>query len=191
MPFESPAAAALNHLLEAEPWARERLIPFSGAALELHAPLLPVLRLAITGEGRLRPAGPTESASLVMTFGPNVVPAALQGEDHLMRAIQVEGDSRLANEVLFLFRHLRWDAEEDLARVLGDAAAHRVASTARQWVTWQKEAFSRVAENLMDYALEERQLIAHRLSFEEHRSAVAQLRDALERLEKRLDRLAG
>jgi ubiquinone biosynthesis protein UbiJ len=43
----------------------------------------------------------------------------------------------------------------------------------------------------MDYALEERQLIAHRLSFEEHRSEVAQLRDALERLEKRLDRLAG
>jgi ubiquinone biosynthesis accessory factor UbiJ len=191
MPFEPPVAAALNHLLQAEPWARERLTPFSGAALELRLPLLPALRLAITGEGRLRPALQTESASLVMTFGPEAVPAAFQGEDHLLRAVQVAGDSRLANEVLFLFRHLRWDAEEDLARVLGDAAAHRVASTARQFVSWQKEAFSRVAENLMDYALEERQLIAHRLSFEEHRSAVAQLRDALERLEKRLDRLAG
>ena len=191
MPFEPPVAAALNHLLQAEPWARERLIPFSGAALELRLPLLPALRLAVTGEGRLRPALQTESASLVMTFGPGVVPAAFQGEDHLLRAVKTEGDSRLANEVLFLFRHLRWDAEEDLARVLGDAAAHRVASTARQFLSWQKEAFSRVAENLMDYALEERQLIAHRLSFEEHRSAVAQLRDALERLEKRLDRLAG
>jgi ubiquinone biosynthesis protein UbiJ len=191
MPFEPPFAAALNHLLQAEPWARERLIPFSGAALELRVPLLPTLRLAVTGEGRLRPALQTESASLVMTLGPSVVPAAFQGEDHLMRAVQIEGDPRLANEVLFLFRHLRWDVEEDLARVLGDAAAHRVASTARQFVSWQKEAFSRVAENLMDYALEERQLIAHRVSFEEHRSTVAQLRDALERLEKRLDRLAG
>ena len=191
MPFEPPVAAALNHLLEAEPWARERLAPFSGAALELRVPLLPALRLAVTGEGRLRPAGPMDSASLVMAFGPEVVPAAFQGEDHLLRAVQVEGDSRFANEVLFLFRHLRWDAEEDLARVLGDAAAHRIASTAREFVTWQKEAFSRVAENLMDYALEERRLVAHRASFEEHRSAVAQLRDALERLEKRLDRLAG
>ena len=190
MPFEPPVVAALNHLLQAEPWARERLIPFSGAALELRFPLLPALRLAVTAEGSLRPALQTESASLVMTLGPDVVPAAFQGEDHLLRAVKTEGDSRLANEVLFLFRHLRWDVEEDLARVLGDAAAHRVASTAREFVSWQKEAFSRVAENLMDYALEERQLIAHRLSFEEHRNAVAQLRDALERLEKRLDRLA-
>jgi ubiquinone biosynthesis protein UbiJ len=126
-----------------------------------------------------------------MTLGPSVVPAAFQGEDHLMRAVQIEGDPRLANEVLFLFRHLRWDVEEDLARVLGDAAAHRVASTARQFVSWQKEALLARRRNLMDYALEERQLIAHRVSFEEHRSTVAQLRDALERLEKRLDRLAG
>lgn len=191
MPFEPPVAAALNHLLEAEPWARERLAPFSGAALELRFPLLPALRLAVTGEGRLRPAEQAEPASLVMTFSPDVVPAALKGEDHLLRAVAVEGDSRFANEVLFLFRHLRWDAEEDLARVLGDAAAHRVASTAREFLAWQREAFSRAAENLMDYALEERQLVAHRASFEEHRSAVAQLRDALERLEKRLDRLAG
>ena len=191
MPFEPPVAAALNHLLEAEPWARERLAPFSGAALELRVPLVPALKLAVTGEGRLRPAQPAEPASLVLTFGPEIVPAALKGEDHLLRAVGVEGDSKFANEVLFLFRHLRWDAEEDLARVLGDAAAHRVASTARQFLTWQREAFSRAAENLMDYALEERRLVAHRASFEEHRSAVAQLRDALERLEKRLDRLAG
>ena len=60
MPFEPPVAAALNHLLEAEPWARERLIPFSAVALELRLPLLPPLRLAVTGEGRLRPAGQAE-----------------------------------------------------------------------------------------------------------------------------------
>jgi len=191
MPFEPPVAAALNHLLDVEPWARERLAPFSGSALELRFPLLPALRLAVTGEGRLCPAERAEPASLVMTFGPEVVPAALKGEDHLLRAVAVEGDSRFANEVLFLFRHLRWDAEDDLARVLGDAVAHRVASTARDFLAWQKEAFSRAAENLMDYALEERQLVAHRAAFEEHRGAVAQLRDALERLEKRLDRLAG
>jgi ubiquinone biosynthesis protein UbiJ len=53
MPFEPPFAAALNHLLQAEPWARERLIPFSGAAFELRVPLLPTLRLAVTGRGTL------------------------------------------------------------------------------------------------------------------------------------------
>ena len=39
MNFESPVAAALNHLLEAESWARERLAPFAGETLELREPI--------------------------------------------------------------------------------------------------------------------------------------------------------
>lgn len=191
MAFEPPVAAALNHLLDAESWARARLAPFAGETLELRFVPLPALRFAVTAEGRLRPALQEGTASLVMALGPEMLPALLRGEDHLVRAVETSGDPEFANEVLFLFRHLRWDAEEDLARIVGDAAAHRVASTVRQVAAWQREALSRVADNLMDYALEEQPLVAHRALFEEHRSALAELRDALERLEKRLDRLAG
>ncbi|MGH8676136.1 MAG: ubiquinone biosynthesis accessory factor UbiJ [Burkholderiales bacterium] len=191
MVFEPPIAAALNHVLEAEPWAPARLAPFSGATLELRGPWLPPLHFAVTAEGRLRPAVGEAPPSLVLSFGPEILPALLRGEDHLIRAVEIAGDSALANEVLFLFRHLRWDAEEDLARVVGDVAAHRLASTARGLLAGHREGFLRTAENLMEYALEERPLVAHRISFEEHRSAVTQLRDAIERLEKRLDRLAG
>ena len=35
MRFESPFAAGLNHLLESESWARERLAPFAGETIEL------------------------------------------------------------------------------------------------------------------------------------------------------------
>jgi ubiquinone biosynthesis protein UbiJ len=190
MPFESPVAAALNHLLDAEPWARERLVAFADSIVELRGSLLPPLRLAITHEGRLRPSGFDAPASLVMKFGPEVIPALLKGEDHLLRAVQTEGDSRLANELLHLVRHLRWDAEEDLSRVLGDAAAHRLATGAREFFAAQRDALARTAENIVDYMLEERELVTHSAVFEEHRVAVAQLRDALERLEKRIDRLA-
>lgn len=191
MAFEPPVAAALNHLLDAEPWARARLARFAGETLELRFAPLPALRFAVAADGGLRPAVHEETPSLVVALGPQMLPALLKGEDHLLRAVETSGDAGFASEVLFLFRHLRWDAEEDLARVLGDAAAHRVVSTARQFAAWQRDAWSRVADNLMEYALEEQPLVAHRVSFEEHRSAVAQLRDALERLEKRLDRLTG
>ena len=192
MVFEPPVTVALNHLLEAEPWARERLAGFAGAIVEMRAALLPPLRLSITPDGCLSPAGREEVApSLVLTLGADVLPALIRGEDHLARAVHTEGDSRLAAEMLFLVRHLRWDAEEDLARVLGDVAAHRFAAGARELFDSQREALARTAENLADYLLEERQLLAHPASFEEHRTAVADLGNAIERLEKRVERLAG
>ena len=191
MRLEPPVTLALNHLLDAEPWARERLSPFSGATVELRFPLLPALRLAITQAGRLSPAGREVAASLVLTFGPEVLPALIRGEDHLARAVHTEGDPKLAAEMLFLVRHLRWDAEEDLARLLGDVTAHRLAAGARDLFAAQREALARTAENFVDYVLEERQLVAHPALFEEHRGAVADLRNAIERLEKRVERLAG
>jgi len=189
--FESPVSAALNHLLGAESWARARLAPFAGETLELRFSVLPALRLALDSTGRLRPAPEEAQASLIMAFGPEVLPALLRGEDHFMRAVEVTGDARFANEVLFLFRHLRWDAEEDLARLVGDAPAHRIAATAREFAAWHRDALARLAENFMDYAIEEQRLLAQRAEFEELRSSVSQLRDALERLEKRVERLAG
>ena len=188
--FEALLARLLNHLLETETWARERLAPFAGETIELRLALAPTLRVAVTPDGRLRPAAAEAAPSLVMTLGPQLLPALLRGEDERMRAIEATGDSRLANELLFLFRHLRWDAEEDLARIVGDAAAHRVVSSAREFASWNRQAVTRLAENVMEHALEERQLLARRSAFEAHRSAVAELRDSLERLQKRIDRLA-
>jgi ubiquinone biosynthesis protein UbiJ len=189
--FESPVAAALNHLLGAEPWARERLAPFAGETLELRFPVLPALRFLVAADGRLSLAPAEAQASLALAFGPTVLPALLKGEDHFMRAVEVSGDASFANAVLFLFRNLRWDAEEDLARLIGDAPAHRLAGAARGFAAWHGEALARIAENLLDYAIEEQRLLADRAGFEEFRGAVSQLRDALERIEKRVERLAG
>lgn len=188
--FESPVAAALNHLLAAEPWARARLAPFAGETLELRFPVLPALRFAVASDGHLRPASHEGQACLAMTFGPGVLPALLKGEDHFMRAVEVSGNASFANEVLFLFRHLRWDAEEDLARFVGDAPAVRIAAAGREFAAWHKDALARLAENFMEYVVEERHLLARRVEFEQLRGAVLQLRDALERLEKRVERLA-
>lgn len=194
MEFEPPFAAGLNHLLDAEPWARERLAPFAGEALELRAPPLPALRFVIAADGRLQAApahaAPQARPALVVTLGPGTLAAAVKGEEHLLRAVQVEGNAHLASEAMFLFRHLRWDAEEDMAKLVGDIAAHRIAGTARALAAWHVDAARRIAESLADYATEERPVLVKRGELETNAAALARLRDALERLEKRIERLA-
>jgi ubiquinone biosynthesis protein UbiJ len=49
-------------------------------------------------------------------------------------AVRIEGDVQLAAEVNWLVDHVRWDLEEDLARVMGDAPAHTVVQLARSMV---------------------------------------------------------
>jgi ubiquinone biosynthesis protein UbiJ len=185
--LETPFAFALNRLLEAEPWARERLAPFAGETVELRAPYLPAVRFAIVEGGRLAPGG---EASLRISLRAGALAALARGEDHFMREVDIEGNARLAQEVLHLARHLRWDFEEDLARIVGDAPAHAMAQALRGIVSWQADAARRLGENLMEYALEEGRLLAPRAQFAEFSAEVARLRDAIERLEKRLERLA-
>ena len=46
-------------------------------------------------------------------------------------AVKIEGDVQLAAEIGWLAENLRWDAEEDLSRLIGDAPAHTLAGAAR------------------------------------------------------------
>jgi len=183
---EAALSLALNHLLASEPWARERLAPFAGETIELRAPLVPALRFAIAQDGRLAPAAEGAS-SLVVRLGPEAPAAALRGEEHLLRAVEVQGNAKLASEVLFLARHLRWDAEEDLSKVVGDVAAHRLAATARTLVAWHADAARRLAEGILEYAVEDAGLLARRDELAAISDAHARLRDGLERLEKRIE----
>jgi ubiquinone biosynthesis protein UbiJ len=189
MQLESPFAAGLNVLLESEAWARERLAPFAGETVELRAPPLPGLRFSIAADGRLAPAAAGAVPALVISAGPGALAAAVQGEEQLLRAMEVSGNARLASEMMFLFRHLRWDVEEDMAKVLGDVAAHRLAGFARGVAAWHAEAARRIAGSLVEYAAEEKRLLVRRDELAGLAAAQARLRDGLERLEKRIDRL--
>lgn len=182
-----PFSFALNRLLAAEPWARERLAPFAGMTLELRAPPLPSLRFVILPGGTLEAGG--EDPALVMTLRPKALPALMQSEEHFMRSVEVAGDARLASEAMALMRHLRWDAEEDLSKLVGDVAAHRLMGLARGFAAWQADAARRLAESLRDYAVEEKRVLLSTAELAHFSAEVAKLRDAVERLEKRVRRL--
>ena len=186
----TPAVAfcfVLNHLLQAEDWARLRLAPFAGETVELRAPPLPTLRLRILPQGTV--AVGEAAPGLVMTLKPELLVALARGADHALRAVSVEGNAKLAAEVLVLARHLRWDAEEDLSRFVGDIAAHRLAQAGRAFAAWHLDAAQRLAAAVADYAAEEKQILARRADLEALGESLARLRDAIARLEKRVEHL--
>jgi ubiquinone biosynthesis protein UbiJ len=186
----TPAVAfcfLLNHLLEAEAWARLRLAPFAGETVELRAPPLPTLRLRILPGGMVQ--ADEGEPGLVMTLKPEILVALARGEEHALRSVTVEGNAKLAAEALVLARHLRWDAEEDLSRLVGDVAAHRLADAGRAFAAWHLDAAQRLAAALADYATEEKQLLARRADLDALGDSLSRLRDAIARLDKRVERL--
>jgi ubiquinone biosynthesis accessory factor UbiJ len=186
----TPAVAfcfVLNRLLADEPWARLRLAPFAGESVELRAPPLPTLRLRVVEGGTVEAGG--AEPGLSMTFKPELLVALARGEEHALRAVDVEGNAPLAAEILVLARHLRWDAEEELARVVGDVAAHRLAEAGRAFAAWHVDAAQRLAAAIADYLTEEKQLLARRAHLDALGESVARLRDAIARLDKRIERL--
>jgi ubiquinone biosynthesis protein UbiJ len=183
-----PFSFALNHLLAAEPWARARLAPFAGETIELRGPPFPPLHFVILPDGTLEAGG--GDPALVITLTPEALLSLARGPEHFARALEVAGDPRLAAEVIALARHLRWDIEEDLSKLFGDVAAHRIADAGRALAKWHADAARRLVDSLADYALDEKRILMARREVDEFAGAVARLRDAVERLEKRVERLA-
>lgn len=131
----------LNHVLLQEPEAQARLKRQSGRLVEAHWRHFSV-RLVATPAGLLELGSPNQAADLTLTVTEEspwaLAQAAVRGDKP---AIRIAGDVQLAAEVQWLVDHVRWDLEEDLARVFGDAPAHamgnglrRMADAVRQFV---------------------------------------------------------
>ena len=136
-----------------------------------------------------KPAVPGAARDLEVRISPFLLPRIAANEEAAFREIEMQGDMELAQEISFLARNLRWDVEEDLSRVIGDIPAHRVVSTARDVGKWGREAALRMAQGATEYWTEESPLIASRVKVDSFVREIAELRDAIERLEKRVERL--
>jgi ubiquinone biosynthesis protein UbiJ len=121
----------LNHVLMQEPQAMTRLARQVGRIVLLQWRNM-TFKVVLSPAGLLDLAGADAPADLVLVIteeSPLVITQlVLQGDKP---AVRIEGDVQLAAEVSWLIDHVRWDIEEDLARILGDAPAHGLARTAR------------------------------------------------------------
>jgi ubiquinone biosynthesis protein UbiJ len=121
----------LNHVLMQEPQAMERLARQEGRVVLVQWRQF-TFRLLITPAGLWDLAAPQQAADLTLVVTDEnpiaIAQALMKGEKP---AVRIEGDVQLAAELNWLVDHVRWDLEEDLARVLGDAPAHGVAQAAK------------------------------------------------------------
>jgi len=189
--IERGALAALNHLLQQQPWAAERLRVFAGQVVEFRCPPFPDLRLAITDAGLLDRAPAEAASALVVKLTPGALPFLLARDETARKQIEIEGSADLASMVDQLFRDLSWDFEEDLSKVFGDVVAHRLAAGTRAFAAWQREAVLRLAENLAEYWTEEQPLLARPSDVEAFCRGVDTLRDDVARLDKRIEHLSA
>lgn len=181
-------AAAINRLTGPAPLSRERLGRFAGkTALFRVGPVAVALTVQTTGE--VLPAAQEAVPDLEVRISPFLLPRLAAHDEAAYRDVETLGDVEFAGEVAFLAKHLKWDVEEDLSKVVGDAAANRMVSAARGAVAWGKDASERMAAGAAEYFTEEDPLIASRVKVEGFVAGVTELRDAVERLEKRIERL--
>ncbi len=121
----------LNHVLMSESEAMARLARQKGQRIELVWDRIQ-LQLTPTPAGLLE-RGRFDGFDLRLSVteeSPVSLASALARGDK--PKVRIEGDVQLAAEVNWLIDHVRWDAEEDLARLVGDAAAHTLAQAARK-----------------------------------------------------------
>ena len=184
-----PFTGFVNHLLRRESWARERLQKHQRKTLSIHIAPFGAMHLRIGEDGLLEGVTASEAADLRLELKAGALPGLMRGDDSAVREVQTSGDTELAECVQFLFRNLRWDIEEDLSKVIGDAAAHRGVDSGRAFYNWQRDGARRMGENFSEYWREENKVLPSRSEVDHFISDVAALRDDIARLEKRVELL--
>jgi ubiquinone biosynthesis protein UbiJ len=180
----------LNRLLRQNSWAMEKLRPY--AAKVVRVDCFPVtLLLGITDAGDAMAAAPEMTPDVTIKLTPGVMLRLAARDASAWNDIAVEGDPSLAAALNHVARNLRWDVEEDLSRVFGDIAAHRMVETGRKLDHWGRQGADNLARSFTEYWTEEQPLIAGRSDVEQFNRDVDALRDNLARLEKRIEQFTA
>lgn len=194
--------AAVNHLLGQHAWARHKLATHAGkeARFALDGPMFgitaPDLHARISPEGFLVKADPAAASvgepalSLLLKPSVEAVFAAVRdGAQGLSGHLRVEGDVALATTLGELVQQVRWDPEEDLSRVVGDAAAHRIGRMAGQAKDFADDLRRRLERTAVSFLTVEQPQLVSRVMVDGFGAQVSALAERIEALERRLDRL--
>ena len=135
----------MNHVLASEPVATQRLVPHAGRSIRLHfvgwptvLPALPPTAFRVTPAGLLEWCGDDAAAAAdadpaaltVNVDASNPAFAFAQALTGERPKVDVSGDAAFAADLNWLADNLRWDYEDDLARVVGPVPARELARLA-------------------------------------------------------------
>lgn len=145
---------------------------------------------SVRPDGLLEPGEPGCAPDVTLSIPLSALPSLATGDStRVMSEVRIQGNAELADALGFVFRHLRWDAEEDLSRVTGDILARRIVLGAGAAKSAPVRAWNALGGNLTEYFTEEQKILVTRPALDTYRDDLARLRDDVARLEKRVDRL--
>jgi ubiquinone biosynthesis protein UbiJ len=178
-----------NHVLAPAGWAREKLAAHAGKVAQFEVPPAR-FALLVGADGLVQPADAAAEPAVTIRFDRAALLETLADREQAWRKARVEGDTTFASAISQVAANLQWDVEEDLSRVFGDIAAHRMAQAGKAAAAWPRQAAKSVAANASEYLTEEAQLLVTPLKIGEFVRQVDELREAVDRLEKRIENLS-
>lgn len=173
------------------------------AELSRHAGKVIVLKLPVgklcfvlTPEGSLAAMAAladVDAISLELEVSADALSALVGGSGNLreqaMKSVKITGDADLAQLLGRLVGQIRWEYEEDLARFIGDAPANFAVSQGKKLVSAGRSAASDMLANVVEYVSEERKVLLNKRDFMIRKNELNALRDAVGRMEKRIQLL--
>jgi ubiquinone biosynthesis protein UbiJ len=182
----------INHVLGSEPWASAELAKHAGKTILLQLPL-GELGFEIASTGYLGVLKEADSPSLSLEVSSKALGnlAASSGSlrEQAFKAVKLTGDADLAQLIGRLAGQLRWEYEEDLARLVGDAPANFAVRQGKKFVSASRSAASDLLDNVVEYVSEERKVLLNKRDFMAHKSELNDLRESIDRIEKRIQLL--
>jgi ubiquinone biosynthesis protein UbiJ len=192
----------MNHVLASESWATAELAKHAGKAVALELPfgrfvvqinnngLLDAARhseVSQNPDGEVSPPGRT---ALVLTISGQSLATLLTSSgsirENAFKSVTIAGDADLAQLLGRLAGQLRWEYEEDLSKLIGDAPAHFAVVQGKKIVSAGQAASRDLIENTVEYLSEEKKVLLNQRDFAIHKNQLMELRDSVERLDKRI-----
>ena len=188
----SAACRGINHVLSSEPWALAELSRYAGKIIQLTLPM-GNLCFEIEPTGILRAVDGDQGCSLILEISSTVLSELMASggslREQAFKAVKITGDADLAQLLGRLVGQVRWDYEEDLAHLVGDAPATFVVRQAKKFASASKVAATDLLANVVEYVSEERKVLLNKRDFLVRKNELNELREAVDRIEKRIQLL--
>jgi ubiquinone biosynthesis protein UbiJ len=140
----------VNHVLSSEPVATQRLGAHAGRSIRVQfdgwpalLPPLPPTAFRVTPAGLIEwcgPDAPAEPDLRVNIDASNPALAMAQALSGTRPQVAIAGDAAFATDLNWLFDNLRWDVQDDLARIVGQAPAREISRIAGGIAAGMREA---------------------------------------------------
>lgn len=184
MIVEALVERGINHLLRQTPGATEALGRHAGASVRFDLTFAQ-LDFLIAADGCFSEAVVDIPDAVVRPTPTLVARLPFFGREALRHA-DYSGDSALLATLDRVFGQLDWDAEADLAPIVGDITAHRLHALGRGALASLGQMFSAFGRNASEYAVEEAELMARGVDVARFNHGVDTLTDDVARLDARL-----